>query len=292
MSSSMNTNNNAYENQASSILKAVVSDQQINKLFLKLKERMDNNEFNSNKKNNSFVRKETDDGEIRETANSQDSTIRISSVLNTNTNSKSKNIFSSNVAINKESLVSKILNSYSEIENTNDLNIKSDNNVNICLNDLNANRFLTEISEIKDIREKLVNGYNYFIKKIHNNRGDIDIKLDIPVEIQADLYRQKNTIELQGDIKNQIDRFSSLISKLTKRSKDNLLINKIEEQRWKEELNKQIISGKSYIEKLGENYWMASLRKPNRFYGERKSFYETGNNWYIFKEKIPIHWKL
>lgn len=140
---------------------------------------------------------------------------------------------------------------------------------------------------INELRRKLEENRVKFVKKIYSNRMKVDTKLGVPVEIQAGIQRQNKVLNSKEDQDVFKENLTKAILRKTNKSPDKLLINTIEEQRWKSEVKKIIDENITFEDKLGVNQWMASLRRPFEFEGERLAYFNSGQYWHLVREKKP-----
>lgn len=142
---------------------------------------------------------------------------------------------------------------------------------------------------IKVLRKSLEKKHQDFISKIYKNRMELNSYNNyIPIDSQIEMNQQ--TLVFKRELENE-EKSSQLIknlSRVTKRTPENLLINQVDEYKWNSSINKMNESNKPITEKLREFQWMAMLRRPDNFKGERKCYFNSGNDlWYTYREKEP-----
>ena len=92
--------------------------------------------------------------------------------------------------------------------------------------------------------------------------GNKNISSEIIKEIGKNLSGQEKILFWKKKAKDFSDSFSKNISKKIKRKENDLLYNKIEEYRLKQQFLDIIEKTKSIRDKFGDNYWVADLRRP------------------------------
>lgn len=138
---------------------------------------------------------------------------------------------------------------------------------------------------LKDLRLRLNNGFVGFIEKINKNRIEIDSKSSLPISLQTELGRQ--TLHLEKEKENEVNRDQLLrkVKKLCNKRESDLLARQSGYSSLEQSLIKITENKKGLTDKIGTYQWMATLRKPKNFSGERLSYYSTGDShWYIIRE--------
>lgn len=308
------SNNSTYDQNNdynSNDIRAFVDEDTLNKLFKKLKDRVD---FNQQIENNEIERvkraKKRSMGikikkERSKNVNQEENELK--DFLNTNTDSDNsekndgnfyiendlsnfsnlkaqsgKSIFQKTAPVKKNGLLAHV-ESYLK-QDKKKVEKKEEKLKSV---DVSRKGFEKEDKIIEELRDELESQQKLFVKKIYGNRLPVTINSEIPINYQADMSRQTNTLEYRNDVFNKTINLGHHISKKIKQDEKKLLINTTDESRWREEIKKFMSPEKKFEEKLGPNHWMASLRKPSDFKGERKSFYNCKERWFEVKEKNP-----
>ena len=165
---------------------------------------------------------------------------------------------------------------------------------NSCINNSKTNNKNYDISndkdnpqthyEIKSLGEmlKIFNKYKTIEKESKSNRKRFlfenkNISSEVCEEIGKNLSGQEKALYHQEEVKNYSNSFCKLISRKIKRNENDLLYNKIGEYRIKKQLMDLKEMSKSVRDKFGDNYWVASLRRPETS-KEIRFFYSNTNN--------------
>lgn len=137
--------------------------------------------------------------------------------------------------------------------------------------------------------------YNKFkqIKKnnVDHNLDICDDDLKVKKEMKKILETQEKIIKTQEEFKAKSEKMAKYIATKTKKKDEDVLMNKTDGFRIKQELKTTIELKKPIEERYGNNNWMISLRRPENFEGTRYSFVNYGSsekvNWVRIKEKLP-----
>lgn len=141
---------------------------------------------------------------------------------------------------------------------------------------------------MKTLRKKLKKKYYNFADKIYKNRVNINYKSSIPFEIQSEINHQSQFFSKQKENEIRLREVAASLKKLTNKNEKELLFNRLEDTNLKSAFKRVYESSKPLCDKLGSYQWMASLRKPAKLIGERRTFYNTGDDhWYQITEKEP-----
>lgn len=263
----------------------LVDDDIVFKQFKKIKERINSNlsTYNDCNKKNPFelYKSRVDISDESSENNDLNESKNINNTLNSNLHNK--NIVSSNTLIQSNTYQSNNVMS----------NTKSNNKTKSKLNNLYDNEML------KDLRRSLKKKYYGFISKVYNNRIDkslINQKDNIPIERLTEMNKQILVFQRQEQTEKSRSVINKYISKVTNKQEESYLINKTELSKWKRTIQINSDNKKSLSDRIGENQWMVSLRKPSNFIGERFSYYNCNSNtknvsdnerWYVVKEVFP-----
>ena len=119
-----------------------------------------------------------------------------------------------------------------------------------------------------------------FNKFSHRNKKEEDI-LNSLSNKKNDFFNQKYLIQ-EKSLKNSVEEkksfsdFSKYLSQKCKKKEENLLLNKIENYNLKKQVIKYIDKNKLLAEKLGNNYWICSLRRSKCNY--KINYVNTGKS--------------
>jgi hypothetical protein len=137
--------------------------------------------------------------------------------------------------------------------------------------------------------------YNKF-RHIKENTVDkaIDIcddDLKIKREMKKILETQEKILKAQENKKLKSEKLGNYIATKSKKKGEDVLMNKTDGFRIKQEIKNIMEVQKPLGERYGEHNWMISLRRPDNFEGTRYAFVNYGNsdkvNWVRVKEKLP-----
>lgn len=141
---------------------------------------------------------------------------------------------------------------------------------------------------VKNLRKRFKKEYVRFSEQIFKNRFSINYKSNVPLDIQASIGQQSQFMRKHEENKEKLKIISNSLVRSTNKSEADLLINQVEEFKLKKTLCKYEDFKKALPDKIRESQWMATLRKPKAFQGERSSFYNTGDSrWYFVRENEP-----
>jgi hypothetical protein len=150
-------------------------------------------------------------------------------------------------------------------------------------NDNEKNNFI----QIKDNNSISINQSNQN-KNINENKTK---KKEIPFDLSQSLFFQNNKLKERQTLDNKVKNISKHLSKILKKSEKDLLLNKIDNYNFKNELLKDIEFNKPVDEKYGKFKWNISLRRPKQFEGMRNSYINLTRDenpfWGIVIEKYP-----
>jgi hypothetical protein len=149
--------------------------------------------------------------------------------------------------------------------------------------DLISDRGLMDIySKYKTIKLKNSEKVNDFIEEININSKQ---------ELKKLLLLQEKSLKKNEDNIKYRDNITKFIANKTKKTEDELLMNRTDGFRMKQELKTMMDFKKPAHERYGVNSWMISLRRPENFEGTRYAFVNVGTNfnptWARIKEKVP-----
>ena len=154
-------------------------------------------------------------------------------------------------------------------------------------------REINNYDKFKKLRKNLKKINNKFINKIYGNRienlnSSNIFKATIPIETKSVINNQTLALKNFELNKEKQSKMYKNICRISNKPKLNSILNKSDDYLWKTTIKKLKENNKSFSELLGNNYWMATLRRPSNFKGERCSFYNSGkNNWFRVREKVP-----
>ena len=150
-------------------------------------------------------------------------------------------------------------------------------------NDNEKNNFI----QIKDNNSISINQSNQN-KNLNENKTK---KKEIPFDLSQSLFFQNNKLKERQTLDNKVKNISKHLSKILKKSEKDLLLNKIDNYNFKNELLKDIEFNKPVDEKYGKFKWNISLRRPKQFEGMRNSYINLTRDenpfWGIVIEKYP-----
>jgi hypothetical protein len=163
----------------------------------------------------------------------------------------------------------KIFNKYKTVKNSS--------------NDNEINKFI----QIQDNNSMSINHSNQN-KNINENKTK---KKEIPFDLSQSLFFQNNKLKERQTLDNKIKNISKHLSKILKKNEKDLLLNKLDNYNFKNELLKDIEFNKPMDEKYGKFKWNLSLRRPKEFEGMRNSYINLTRDenpfWGIVVEKSP-----
>jgi len=118
---------------------------------------------------------------------------------------------------------------------------------------------------------------------------DDDIK--IKREMKKILETQEKILKAQENNKLKSERLGNFIASKSKKKGEDVLMNKTDGFRVKQEIKNMMEVQKPLGERYGKHNWMISLRRPDNFEGTRYAFVNYGSsdkvNWVRVKEKLP-----
>ena len=164
----------------------------------------------------------------------------------------------------------KIFNKYKTVKNSNDneknnfIQIQDNNSINFSNQNKNSNE---------------------------NNNNNKSIKNEIPFDLSQSLFFQNNKLKEIQTLNSKVKNISKHLSKILKKDEKDLLLNKLDNYNFKNELLKDIEFNKPVDEKYGKFKWNISLRRPKQFEGMRNSYINLTRDenpfWGIVVEKYP-----
>ena len=124
-----------------------------------------------------------------------------------------------------------------------------------------------------------------------NTNGNKAKKEEIPFDLSQSLFFQNNKLKERQTLNNKVKNISKHLSKILKKNEKDLLLNKLDNYNFKNELMKDIEFNKPVDEKYGKFKWNISLRRPKEFEGMRNSYINLTRDqnpfWGIVIEKYP-----
>ena len=125
-------------------------------------------------------------------------------------------------------------------------------------------------------------------KNINENKTK---KKEIPFDLSQSLFFQNHKLKERETLDNKIKNISKYLSQKLKKNEKDLLLNKLDNYNFKNELLKDMEFNKPMDEKYGKFKWNISLRRPEQFEGMRNSYINLTRDenpfWGIVVEKYP-----
>ena len=189
-------------------------------------------------------------------------------------NNKKRADFNSKFEVINNDKLKMLFNSYRRTDNQFTTDISSDKSQTL----FSDNSFMRK--EYNNQRKKLLerNKYNYKFKiKSQEN-------IPKPIKMGLNLQNKKLNILKKSELKNQ--KISQYLARRINKTQNDLLLNRIDSFRFKQELIKEMEYNKPIEEEFGRYKWNVSLRRPEHFRGMRKTYVN------LSREKSPDFWSL
>ena len=116
-----------------------------------------------------------------------------------------------------------------------------------------------------------------------NNKEKLnDFMRKLPSELKEELKKQELNLKLKNYEENHFQKLSEFLAKKLNKSKDDLLINRIDEHRLKKEFGDFMDQNVLNQNKSGRNNWIISLRKSKNSQYVKNSYLNIGNKYNPF----------
>ena len=150
---------------------------------------------------------------------------------------------------------------------------QKEKNKNKIKNLINVHYQYKTFKDLKKIFKDSIEREKYFKSKGTN--GLIPLKTDI--NIKKKFFSQEKRLKFNQTIKSNEEKYLKTLAKKCKKEQSELLINTIEEYRIKNKINEYVENNKILSEKFGDNYWLFSLRRPDKNDFMRLNYVNVGN---------------
>ena len=139
---------------------------------------------------------------------------------------------------------------------------------------------------------KLKHVFDAFKNRINSKKKEAYLKYnnsDLPSNVNMSLRNQQESIHKVKLNKISTENLERYLSKKSKKNKDDLIFNKIDNYLFKKEIIKNIENNKIMSEDNARKDWILSLRRPQKITGVRRTVININNDkypfWSYFTEK-------
>ena len=143
-----------------------------------------------------------------------------------------------------------------ENNKSNFLTLKPNKNKNI----IDIHYKYKTFKELKKIFKDSIEREKYFKSKGTNDL----IPLRTDINIKRKFVSQEKKLKFNQTIKSKEEKYLKTLAKKCKKEENELLMNTIEEYTIKNKINEFVEKNKILSERFGNNYWLFTLRRPNK----------------------------
>ena len=127
--------------------------------------------------------------------------------------------------------------------------------------------------------------YDSYKDRINSKKKETYLKYnnsDLPLNMNMSLRSQEENILKEMQNKKDKERMEKLLLKKSRKNKEDLIFNKIDNYVYKKEIIKNVENKKVMSENLSRRDWILSLRRPIKLKGVRRSFINVNTDKYPF----------
>ena len=159
------------------------------------------------------------------------------------------------------------------------------NYVNKAEKEKERNQFIenNKFEFVDNKRLKLI--YDSFKKRINSKKKETYLKYnnsDLPLNINMSLRSQQENIIKDKLNKKENEKMEKFLLKKSKKNKEDLIFNKIDNYIYKKEIIKNVENKKEMVENNSRRDWILSLRRPKKIDGIRRTVINVNTDKFPF----------